>query len=248
VNSACSLISSVTAFRKIYVDFRLSEDICASGQAHLPHRPSQAYPYSLPYAENTVETPRVIVGQCPPSYSSQQRQASTMEQSRASFASNNPRAVASPTMIPDPKQALSELEQAIDLIPEAEKEAYLHAVRTVPALVQLESPALRYLRFDSYNTWAAARRLVDYWQGRVELFGLERAYLPLRLTPSPSPANATETSSSRIPSALDDLDVEVVNCGTYMVLPKDSAGRPVLLHDRSRYVTQTLRVGSFFGV
>lgn len=143
-------------------------------------------------------------------------------------------------MIPDPKQALIELEQAIDLIPEADKEAYLHAVRTVPALVQLESPPLRYLRFDSYNTWAAARRLVDYWKGRVEMFGAERAYLPLRLTPTPSHASAIAEPAMSTPgtiqSALDDLDVEVVNCGTFMVLPKDSSGRPVILHDRSRYV------------
>jgi hypothetical protein len=159
----------------------------------------------------------------------------------ASFASNNARGAASTTMVSDPKQALIELEQAIDLIPESEKGAYLHAVQTVPSLVQLESPPLRYLRFDSYNTWATARRLVDYWQGRVELFGAERAYLPLRLTPASSPANAsanaTAESRSTVQSALDELDVEVVNCGTFMVLPKDSHGRPVLLHDRSRYVT-----------
>jgi hypothetical protein len=161
-----------------------------------------------------------------------------MERSVGSFASNNPRAAACPTMAPDPKRALIELEQAIDLIPDSEKGAYLHAVRTVPALVQLESPPLRYLRFDSYNTWAAARRLVDYWQGRVELFGEERAYLPLRLTRSPPPANTAAETPSTIQSALDDLDVEVVNCGTYMVLPKDSVGRPVILHDRSRYVTR----------
>jgi hypothetical protein len=166
-----------------------------------------------------------------------------MDPSVASFASNNARGAASTTMVSDPKQALIELEQAIDLIPESEKGAYLHAVQTVPALVQLESPPLRYLRFDSYNTWAAARRLVDYWQGRVELFGAERAYLPLRLTPASTPANANANASataeprSTVQSALDELDVEVVNCGTFMVLPKDSHGRPVLLHDRSRYVT-----------
>jgi hypothetical protein len=62
--------------------------------------------------------------------------------------------------------------------------------------------------------------VVDYWKVRVELFGEDRAYLPLTLTGD---------------GALTEGDMEVFRTGVFMILPKTVHGKPTLFHDRSRY-------------
>jgi hypothetical protein len=78
----------------------------------------------------------------------------------------------------------------------------------------------RYLKFEEFNPWEAARKVVDYWKVRVELFGEDRAYLPLTLTGD---------------GALTEGDMEVFRTGVFMILPKTVDGKPTLFHDRSRY-------------
>jgi hypothetical protein len=138
-----------------------------------------------------------------------------------------------------------ELREAIEVIPMAEKMAYLRAVETVPDLVRIESPPEKLLSFNSFDPWAAAKCLVDYWESRMEVFGEERAFYPLRLLPSNGTKNSPDHNADAPPvavqSALDEKDMELIKSGALMILPKDSFGRPVLLSDRSRYVTSTLR-------
>jgi hypothetical protein len=62
--------------------------------------------------------------------------------------------------------------------------------------------------------------VVDYWKVRRELFGEDRAYLPLTLTGD---------------GALSEEDMQVLRTGAFMILPKTVHGKPTLFHDRSRY-------------
>ena len=124
-------------------------------------------------------------------------------------------------------RARAQLKGALNLIPQEEKTAYSEALQRAPHLVQLESNFDRYLRFDNFDPWAAARRIVDYWQARVEVFGEERAFRPLVLSGE---------------GALTPDDVAVLETGNFMVLAPDMKGRPVLLYDRARLVSSELMV------
>jgi hypothetical protein len=77
------------------------------------------------------------------------------------------------------------------------------------------------LKFLSFDPWAAARRIVDYWSVRVELFGT-RAFLPLLLTGE---------------GALSEEDLQVLRTGSYMLLPCTANHVPVLLYDPARLTT-----------
>jgi hypothetical protein len=100
-------------------------------------------------------------------------------------------------------------------------------VATGAALASSGSPAelgslpVRYLKFLDYDAAKAARRIVDYWSVRAELFG-PRAFLPLLLTGR---------------GALSAEDLEVFRTGSLMLLPRTSAGAPVLLYDPARLTT-----------
>jgi hypothetical protein len=110
------------------------------------------------------------------------------------------------------------MKQAIDSMPEEEKKAYQKAVELVPDLIELESSPDRYLRFDNYDPWAAAKRLTEYWQVRQDLFE-DRAFLPM-----------TQTGEG----TLDEGDLEVLSTGYFCLLPHDKQDRGVLFHDRAR--------------
>ena len=122
----------------------------------------------------------------------------------------------------------AQLKDAFAIIPEEEKTAYTEALKVAPHLVELESSAERYLRFDNFDPWAAARRIVDYWKARVELFG-NRAFRPITLSGN---------------GALNEDDVELFRTGAFMVLPPDSEGRPVIYVDKSRLSNPHLTVGA----
>jgi hypothetical protein len=79
----------------------------------------------------------------------------------------------------------------------------------------------RYLKFHEFDPSAAARRIVDYWSTRVELFG-PRAFLPLLLTGE---------------GALSEEDLEVFRTGSFMLLPRNTDQTHVLLYDPARLTT-----------
>lgn len=112
------------------------------------------------------------------------------------------------------------LEDALNLIPLPDKLALLQASAICPEIVQRESPSLRFLEFEAYNYYNAARRLSKYWDIRLKLFGPERAFR--------SALDLTGNGALR-PELLD-----YVATGVAVILPPDDNQRPVLFSDRSR--------------
>jgi hypothetical protein len=108
------------------------------------------------------------------------------------------------------------LREALQDIPDAEKEAYLEALQKSPLLVEMESNPVAFIRCESYDAWAAARRLVEYWDIRKMLFGAERAFLPM-------------TQSGAMAE-----DMEYLEKALFVVLPDDKHERAVLHWDRIR--------------
>lgn len=80
------------------------------------------------------------------------------------------------------RNAVMELKSAVELIEEGEKEAYLRALEVCPTLLQTETDPIHFLRAENYDAWKAARRLVTYWSARAEIFGAEKAFVPLDST------------------------------------------------------------------
>jgi hypothetical protein len=141
-------------------------------------------------------------------------------------------------------------EQVLDLIPTQEKGAYLQAMQRCPELVATESDPCRFLIRDDYNVWAAARRLVAYWEARRELFGETRAYRPI-LVQNDSNNNNNNNNNNKNQQlkedaeggtagtkggALDEEDWAALATGWYALLPRTRGGRghAVLAVDFSR--------------
>jgi hypothetical protein len=112
-----------------------------------------------------------------------------------------------------------QIQGAIKLIPDDYKAAYTEAMQRVPHLVDSESDPTRFLRFEQYNSFAAARRLVTYWKTRKAIFGV-RAFLPLDLSEG---------------GALTPEDVALLNSGLHALLPNDDNNRSVWCLDRSKF-------------
>jgi len=115
-------------------------------------------------------------------------------------------------------KGLADLEEAIALLPDEDKAALLEARERIPDIVTKEAPPVRFLRFESYNTWAAAKRLATYWTMRKETFG-ERYLLPMNQS-----GEGTLTRD----------DVTSFGAGYYVPISYDSKGRTVLCYDPSR--------------
>jgi len=111
-----------------------------------------------------------------------------------------------------------QFQDALNIIPDKEKVAYLEALKRCPNLVAQESSPTRFLHFDNWNPWSAARRHVDYWGQRHDVFQ-ERAFLPMIQTGE---------------GALTKEDVKLLDSGFGMLLPPDQHGRVVVCHDRAR--------------
>jgi hypothetical protein len=109
------------------------------------------------------------------------------------------------------------MQDALDSgIPDQEKEAYLEAVALAPDVVTKESSAQMFLRYTNYDPWAAARGLISYWEMRKEIFGADRAFLPM-------------TMSGAMAENREHLDKAIV-----ILLGSDRHARPVVLFDRIR--------------
>jgi len=126
-------------------------------------------------------------------------------------------------------EGTAKLEEAIEMIPAAEKQNYLRALELCPDLVQSESEPVRFLRATSpaYKPWDAAKLLVKYWDLRREVFG-EKAFLPIHSTGH---------------GALSPEAIELLRAGIWVRLPNDSKGRAVVYFDRSKLhiITSHLR-------
>ncbi|KAL7557722.1 hypothetical protein ACA910_005281 [Epithemia clementina (nom. ined.)] len=93
----------------------------------------------------------------------------------------------------DPKNDLSQLpflrervrqhvQRVIQCLPYEQTRAYRQAMARDAALVQSETDPLHFVRYCGYDVLAGAQRLCLYWTERLQLFGSERAFLPLILT------------------------------------------------------------------
>jgi hypothetical protein len=119
------------------------------------------------------------------------------------------------------ERALAELEHALELIPAASKAALWEARYRMPSTVNKEADPIRFLRFENFNTWAAAQRLAAYWNTRKRVFG-ERAFLPMNQTGE---------------GTLNSDDIALLNTGFVAFLPCDTKGRAVICVDTSRRMT-----------
>jgi CRAL/TRIO domain len=114
------------------------------------------------------------------------------------------------------QRKLQELETHLAEI--AQKPAYVEAQTKCPQLLSNDFK-LVFLRCEQFNAKLAAERFVQYWQNRVEIFGAERAFLPLSLQSG----------------ALDKDDIAALRHGFVRLVPtKDPAGRAILFADPSR--------------
>lgn len=118
----------------------------------------------------------------------------------------------------DDFRELSCLEDAIELIPEQDKVELLEARKLAPQLVATESDFRRFLRFEKFDTWAAAKRVALYWRTRKKIFG-DSWLLPMNQTGE---------------GALSREDIALLNSGYMVLLPNDAHGRSVMCHNPSR--------------
>ncbi|GAX21679.1 hypothetical protein FisN_29Hu119 [Fistulifera solaris] len=79
------------------------------------------------------------------------------------------------------QRARAHLNEVVMQMPVAAKTAYLEALTQCPHLVETETNPEIFLRFENFNYWSAAGRLVTYWRKRKEYFG-DRAFLPMDLS------------------------------------------------------------------
>ena len=110
------------------------------------------------------------------------------------------------------------LDDELRRIPSTDKLAYYCAIESsCPDAISIE----RKLAFVEYNNGSiprAAKQIVSYWQGRLEVFGAERAYLPMALS-----------------GTLQDEVLNFTSMKTLQPLPmKDTAGRTVLFFTPAR--------------
>ena len=110
------------------------------------------------------------------------------------------------------------LDDELRRIPSTDKLAYYCAIEaSCPDATNIE----RKLAFVEYNNGSiprAAKQIVSYWQGRLEVFGAERAYLPMALS-----------------GTLQDEVLKFTSMKKLQPLPmKDTAGRTVLFFTPAR--------------
>lgn len=112
------------------------------------------------------------------------------------------------------KSKLQELQDEILKIKDKEKTAYLQAKEKCPEQIK-DDILLGFLRCEVFNADLAAVRLCRYWEKRLELFGPDKAFLPLTL------------------EGMFSDNEDGINLGLATLLPgvKGPAGRSVVLFD-----------------
>ena len=107
-----------------------------------------------------------------------------------------------------------EVVDAIKSIPNEEKRAYLMALAQCPHLLHRESCVERFLQSDSNQADKAARKFVDYWEKRRQVYENGAAFLRLALSE---------------PKALPESCKSLLEAGWISPLPPDKYGRRVCL-------------------
>ena len=102
---------------------------------------------------------------------------------------------------------LSELLDALSVVPPELASALHEALRQCPDVCETESDPHRFLRCEQFSGYGAALRLAQYWAARKHSFG-PKAFGPLA-------------------NALEQDDVACLTSGYLAVLPRDAGGRPV---------------------
>jgi len=141
--------------------------------------------------------------------------------------------------------ALEHFHDALQLIGDGEKACYVQARETCPpAVFQYECDPLMFLRACQWDPWQAAQRMVAYWNERLQVFGPDRAFLPMILPASgtgdqqgPDGSNG-QTPPLPLVSALSKQDIEILETGAVMILPPDREGRSVVFIDRTRLLPE----------
>lgn len=121
------------------------------------------------------------------------------------------------------EEKLKELETELEKI--QSKTAYVQALSKCPDQVD-EGFKLKFLRCEQFRVDDAAKRLVKYWDKRLEIFGPDRAFLPLTLE-----------------GALKDED-KALKAGFVRLIAgvKEPGGRSILYADPSRYASKHERL------
>jgi len=129
------------------------------------------------------------------------------------------------------QQELDAFEDALENLPPSEKlEAVAAKTVMCPELVQSETNPSLFLRREQYDPEKAAKRFAAYWKFRVDLFGNEKAFLPIILCEGGAFDGDEETLQMMRESP------------TYRyILPNDSHGRSVVFleSDQENRATNT---------
>ncbi|KAL7560250.1 hypothetical protein ACA910_015470 [Epithemia clementina (nom. ined.)] len=113
------------------------------------------------------------------------------------------------------QQAQQQAQGQQNCISPQQSQAYFKAMQTCPDLVQTETDALQFVRYCRYQLVSGAQRLCLYWTERQNLFGPERAFLPL--------------TYSGHDSALGEEDLLTLRAAFPAMLPPTTDGLPCLL-------------------
>jgi len=116
-----------------------------------------------------------------------------------------------PTLI---EEKMKELDNEMKTMPERNKKGYKEAKEKCPDLVDDHDFKLMFLRCEVFNVLPAAERLALYWDKRIEVFGPEKAFLPLT-----------------IEGALKDDDVALSIGHQQLTGHKDKDGRRIAFFD-----------------
>ena len=116
---------------------------------------------------------------------------------------------------------LADLQKALDLIPDSDKEAYSLAAMMNPSYVANEKFRLKFLRADLFDAQQAAVRFTKHFQAKLELFGSELL--------------AKDITQDDLES-LGDKSLECLYSGWFQELPiRDISGRLIsVLVQKSR--------------